>query len=445
MAWLREAAPDATSTSSAACAAAPRPAATSTSWPPTPRPRCSATSPATAQVERVLGLGDTKASILLAGRCRPTSAGAGRVARRGAAVLHRIEGAQHRAARPRAVARLHAERVRPRRRRHRRPHRRRDRGRHLRRAGPAVHRPGAARGPRRDRRRRGRARCRGWSTLADLQGDVHMHTTASDGRDDIETMAIAARDAGLEYIAITDHSQSLAMANGLDDARALAHAARIRALERRIDGITHPRRHRDATSSPTAAGPGGRRSPRSTSSIASVHSAFDQSAEAMTVRVLTAMACPSSTPSATRPAARCCAVTAPDRHRGGDRGGRRATASRSRSTASSTASTCPTCTRGAPRAGRRADDRQRRALDHRARPAALGRADGAPGAGWNPPTSEHARRRRVPATGCAASRPRRRRRDGRGDRRRDPGRRRPSTSRRRRRPSRTPSTRPSIC
>ena len=44
-------------------------------------------------------------------------------------------------------------------------------------------------------------------------------------------MAEAAHDAGLEYIAITDHSQALAMANGLDERRALAHAARIRARD----------------------------------------------------------------------------------------------------------------------------------------------------------------------------------------------------------------------
>jgi DNA polymerase (family 10) len=67
---------------------------------------------------------------------------------------------------------------------------------------------------------------------ADLRGDLHLHTTESDGKDDIRTMAEAARDAGLEYIAITDHSQSLAMANGLDERRAIAHAARIRAADR---------------------------------------------------------------------------------------------------------------------------------------------------------------------------------------------------------------------
>jgi DNA polymerase (family X) len=74
-------------------------------------------------------------------------------------------------------------------------------------------------------------------TAADIRGDLHMHTTATDGKDDLETMVRAARDAGLEYIAITDHSQSLAMANGLDETRARAHAARIRSINDRIEGI----------------------------------------------------------------------------------------------------------------------------------------------------------------------------------------------------------------
>jgi DNA polymerase (family 10) len=64
---------------------------------------------------------------------------------------------------------------------------------------------------------------------AHLRGDLHMHTTESDGRASIADMARAAHAAGLEYIAITDHSKALSMANGLDEARALAHAARIRA------------------------------------------------------------------------------------------------------------------------------------------------------------------------------------------------------------------------
>jgi DNA polymerase (family 10) len=64
---------------------------------------------------------------------------------------------------------------------------------------------------------------------ADLRGDLHMHTTETDGRNTIAEMAAAAHAAGLEYIAITDHSKALAMANGLDEARALEHAARVRA------------------------------------------------------------------------------------------------------------------------------------------------------------------------------------------------------------------------
>ena len=73
---------------------------------------------------------------------------------------------------------------------------------------------------------------------ADLRGDLHMHTTVTDGRDDLETMAAAAQRLGYSYIAITDHSKALAMSNGLDEARALEHAARIRALNGRFDGLT---------------------------------------------------------------------------------------------------------------------------------------------------------------------------------------------------------------
>ena len=61
----------------------------------------------------------------------------------------------------------------------------------------------------------------------DVRGDVHMHTTESDGRDDLATMIAAARARGLHYVAITDHTKSLAMANGLDEARAAEAAARI--------------------------------------------------------------------------------------------------------------------------------------------------------------------------------------------------------------------------
>jgi DNA polymerase (family 10) len=64
---------------------------------------------------------------------------------------------------------------------------------------------------------------------ADLQGDVHMHTVETDGRNTIEEMAQAARAHGYKYMAITDHSKNLAFANGLDDKRAVEHIKRIRA------------------------------------------------------------------------------------------------------------------------------------------------------------------------------------------------------------------------
>ena len=72
----------------------------------------------------------------------------------------------------------------------------------------------------------------------DLRGDLHMHTTESDGRESLETMARAAQARGLEYIAITDHSKSLAMANGLDEARTLDNAAKARALSKTMTGFT---------------------------------------------------------------------------------------------------------------------------------------------------------------------------------------------------------------
>ena len=75
-------------------------------------------------------------------------------------------------------------------------------------------------------------------TLDHLQGDVHMHTVETDGRNTIEEMAEAAKARGYKYIAITDHSKNLAFANGLDDQRALAHIQRIREANEKIDGLT---------------------------------------------------------------------------------------------------------------------------------------------------------------------------------------------------------------
>jgi DNA polymerase (family 10) len=65
-----------------------------------------------------------------------------------------------------------------------------------------------------------------------IRGDVHMHTTETDGRATLEEMAAAAVERGYEYIAITDHSKALAMANGLDEARVVAFAQRVREINR---------------------------------------------------------------------------------------------------------------------------------------------------------------------------------------------------------------------
>jgi DNA polymerase (family 10) len=75
-------------------------------------------------------------------------------------------------------------------------------------------------------------------TVADLRGDLHSHTTASDGTASIEEMALAARDAGYEYLAITDHSTSVAVR--IDSAQLSDHVARIRELSGTdaVGGIT---------------------------------------------------------------------------------------------------------------------------------------------------------------------------------------------------------------
>jgi len=73
--------------------------------------------------------------------------------------------------------------------------------------------------------------------LGDIRGDLHMHTTETDGRATLEEMAEAARERGLEYIAITDHSKSLAMANGLDETRAVAFAKKVREVNQRGLGV----------------------------------------------------------------------------------------------------------------------------------------------------------------------------------------------------------------
>ena len=75
-------------------------------------------------------------------------------------------------------------------------------------------------------------------TLEDIRGDVHMHTVASDGRCSIEEMAAAAKERGFQYICITDHSHSSAIANGLDADRLRRHMDEVRAANEKVKGIT---------------------------------------------------------------------------------------------------------------------------------------------------------------------------------------------------------------
>ncbi|MFO0974489.1 MAG: DNA polymerase/3'-5' exonuclease PolX [Phycisphaerae bacterium] len=73
---------------------------------------------------------------------------------------------------------------------------------------------------------------------ADIRGDLHMHTTASDGTASAADMVAAARERGYEYVAITDHSQSSAIANGLTVDRMWRQVERVRALNRSLHDIT---------------------------------------------------------------------------------------------------------------------------------------------------------------------------------------------------------------
>jgi DNA polymerase (family 10) len=131
-------------------------------------------------------------------------------------------------------------------------------------------------------------------TLADIRGDLHMHTQATDGRDTIRQMAEAAMARGLAYIAITDHSKNLAMTNGLDDARALAHIQLIREVDAELLHEHNGRIRVLPGIEVDILADGALDLDDSTLAqmdivIASVHSNFAQPIEEMTARVLRAM------------------------------------------------------------------------------------------------------------------------------------------------------------
>ena len=74
----------------------------------------------------------------------------------------------------------------------------------------------------------------------DIRGDLHCHTTESDGRDSLEDMLEAARRRGLSYLAFTEHSRAIpsrTRGTGMDEARCLEHIARIRAVQQRTAGF----------------------------------------------------------------------------------------------------------------------------------------------------------------------------------------------------------------
>lgn len=73
--------------------------------------------------------------------------------------------------------------------------------------------------------------------LADVKGDLQMHSTASDGKNSIEEMAEAARQLGHQYIAMTDHSQAVTVANGLDEKRVVTHIKNLYAADKKDLGI----------------------------------------------------------------------------------------------------------------------------------------------------------------------------------------------------------------
>jgi putative hydrolase len=74
--------------------------------------------------------------------------------------------------------------------------------------------------------------------LAGYRGDLHSHTTWSDGKAPLATMVQAARARGYAYVAITDHSPRITVTNGLDGARLAAQRAEIEETARAVDGIT---------------------------------------------------------------------------------------------------------------------------------------------------------------------------------------------------------------
>ena len=125
--------------------------------------------------------------------------------------------------------------------------------------------------------------------VGDLRGDLHVHTDWSDGRDPIEVMVAAARECGHEYVAITDHSAGLGVANGLSPERLASHNARLKEVERDAGGIAVLR-----GSEVDIRADGSMDYPDCALAeldwvVASVHSAMNQQPDVMTERIVSAI------------------------------------------------------------------------------------------------------------------------------------------------------------
>jgi DNA polymerase (family 10) len=73
--------------------------------------------------------------------------------------------------------------------------------------------------------------------LSDIKGELHSHTSATDGRSTLEEMALAGKRCGLKYLAVTDHSETLRMVGGLDERRLMAQMDEVDRLNARLKGI----------------------------------------------------------------------------------------------------------------------------------------------------------------------------------------------------------------
>jgi len=126
-------------------------------------------------------------------------------------------------------------------------------------------------------------------TMEDIRGDFHIHSTWSDGTASIEEMARKAMSLGLEYIVICDHTKSLYIANGLDEARLREQMAEIDGVNEGLEGLTVLKGTEcDILSDGRMDLPGSVLGDLDFV-IGSVHSAFRQDVETMTERVLTAI------------------------------------------------------------------------------------------------------------------------------------------------------------